>query len=389
MLARIVLAALAVALVPASPAFAATQIGQLSTAGASGGCGAANLLVWQTSATHQAPARGVLTQLRTSSGTAGPLVSIKVVRPSGAPAILFSTAPLTVTSAGDIVSVDVRVRVEQGDVIGFWLGTADNMCARPAGPGDAFSAVLDSADQPAGPIAGTIASEVGAQLAVAATWEPDADGDGFGDDSQDGCPSDPAITSGGCTADAGLSGTATPASIEVGDVAVIDLSVANPGPATLRGAALAAAIPPGLAGVLVTPRSCALTAAFSCALGDFGAGSREAALVVRGMVPGNHAIAVALSMSTTDPNVANNAVSVPLTVTPRSQRACKVPRLKGRKKRFAAALLKAAGCKLGTTKTRRVRRGKSGRVLAQGTKAGTTVPLGTAVAVTLSRRVRR
>jgi len=139
----------------------------------------------------------------------------------------------------------------------------------------------------------------------------------------------------------------------------------------------------------VSPRSCTLAAVFSCSLGDFGTGSREAALVVRGTAPGTYAVGVSVSTTTIDPNPANNALSVPLTVTAAQQNACKVPRLKGRKKRFASALLKAAGCKLDKTKTKRVSKGKSGRVLSQGTKAGTTVPLGTAVAVTLSKRKRR
>jgi hypothetical protein len=385
---RIVLAAVAATLVPAPAALAAVELGQTTASGPS--CTSSSLLIWQTSAAYRVPGRGVLTQLRTSSGTAGAVMSIKVVRPGTAPAILFTTAPLTITNPGDVASVDVKVPVEAGDTLGFWTAAGGNICSAPGTSADSFTGVPDSADQPVGPVAGTIAPpEGGVKLAVAARWEPDADGDGFGDDTQDGCPTDPAITAEACAADARLSAEPTPASIEVGDIAVIDLSVANPGTGIVRGAAVSAVLPPGLRGVLVTPRSCVLTGVFSCALGDFGTGSREAALVVRGTAPGTHTIAVALTTTTRDPNPANNAVSVPLTVTAPLGQACTVPRLRGQTKRFAAALLKAAGCKLGATKAKRARKGKVGRVVSQGTKAGSSVPLGTAVDVTLRKRARR
>jgi hypothetical protein len=383
MLRRIVLAACVAALLLPSAADAATELGQ-TTFGADS-CGDGGTLAWQTSPSHQAPAKGVLTQLRTSSGTAGAVVSIKVVRPSTT-TILFTTAPLTVDAPGEIESVAVRVPVEAGDSLGFWLGTVDNICAT-TDPAGAIAGVIGSPDQGPGPVAGSITNSSGARLAVAARFEADADGDGFGDETQDGCPSDATITGGPCTADGALTATATPASIEIGDIAVLDMSVASAG--TVRGAALTAALPAGLEFVLATPRSCAFTAALSRGLGDFTNGSREAALVVRGAVAGSYAIPVGLSATTSDTNLANNAVSVALTVTPAVNKACVVPRLKRRTKAFAKALLKAAGCRLGATKTKRVKKGKPRRVIAQTRKAGASVPLGTKVGITLSKRARR
>ena len=175
------------------------------------------------------------------------MLSMKVIRPGSAPpAILFTTAPVTILNAGDVVSVDVRVPVEQGDTLGFWLGNA-GICATPGLAGDGIAGVLASADQPAGPISGMLFGDFGSRLAVGARWEPDADGDQFGDDTQDDCPTDPSITTGGCRTDAVLTAVATPASIELGDVAVIDLSVANPGTGrSARGAALTGVLPAGL-----------------------------------------------------------------------------------------------------------------------------------------------
>jgi beta-lactam-binding protein with PASTA domain len=63
-----------------------------------------------------------------------------------------------------------------------------------------------------------------------------------------------------------------------------------------------------------------------------------------------------------------------------------VPKLKGRTKAFAKALLKAGGCKLGTVKRKTVSKGRNGRVRSQTVKKGTSVPAGTKVGVTLNRR---
>ena len=229
------------------------------------------------------------------------------------------------------------------------------------------------------------ASDVGARLAVAARFEADADGDGFGDETQDSCPTDGAITTGPCVVDARVTAAGTPATIEVGDIAVIDVSAINPGPGTVRGAALAAALPAGLAGVLVTPHSCTLTAGLSCALGDLAAGSRDAALVLRGTKPGTYSVRVVLTTTSTDTNPTNNTAVVALKVVPKVTQRCKVPSLKKRTRSFAAALLKAAGCRLGKTK-KKASSGRSGLVLKQSKKAGTSVPLRTKVNITVSKR---
>jgi hypothetical protein len=379
-------AAMIVAVTGAAPAMAATDLGQTSASNTS--CGPAGQLAWQTSAPYLAPGNGVITQLRASSGTPNATLSLKVVRPSSS-TILFSTAPLTVTNAGDVVSVDVRVPVQQGDTIGFWLGSANIGCLVAGSASDTVAGVTGSTDQPAGPVAGAITTSNGGRIAVAARFESDADGDGFGDETQDSCPTDPAIHSGPCAADAGVSATATPSTIEVGDIAVIDMSATNPGPATVRGATLSASLPPGLAAVLASPQACAFADAFSCSLGDFGAGSRESLLVVKGTAVGSFAVPVSLGISNTDGNPANNITTVPIQVTPQPQPQCTVPSLKRQTKSFASALLKAAGCKLGKTTTKKVKKGKAGIVTAQTLKAGTVVPVGTGVGITLTKVAKK
>jgi hypothetical protein len=66
---------------------------------------------------------------------------------------------------------------------------------------------------------------------------------------------------------------------------------------------------------------------------------------------------------------------------------CVVPALKGLPVSFTKRLLKAAHCALGkVTKKKAKRRSQVGKVLSQKTRAGTTRPQGTKVAVTVGRR---
>src|SRR3954454_7185610 len=146
------------------------------------GGGGANQLAWQTSAPYLVPGKGVITQLRVSAGTAGATMSIKVVRPSTT-SIVYTTAPRTVVNANDVVTVNVRVAVEAGDALGFWLGSDAIGCMTPTGPADTYAGVSGSPDQPAGPVAGSLSTGSGGRLAIGGRFEADADGDGYGDDS--------------------------------------------------------------------------------------------------------------------------------------------------------------------------------------------------------------
>jgi hypothetical protein len=64
---------------------------------------------------------------------------------------------------------------------------------------------------------------------------------------------------------------------------------------------------------------------------------------------------------------------------------CKVPRLVGEKLRTAKSKLKAAGCTLGRVTKRKASAKKVGKVLAQGSKPGTTLRAGAAVKLTVGK----
>jgi hypothetical protein len=75
--------------------------------------------------------------------------------------------------------------------------------------------------------------------------------------------------------------------------------------------------------------------------------------------------------------------TTPTTTTPNVKR-CVVPKLVGKTLKKAKRALKKAGCKAGKAKSKKSKK-KKGRVIKQRYKAGTKLPLGTKVALTVSK----
>jgi hypothetical protein len=82
----------------------------------------------------------------------------------------------------------VRIPVQAGDVIGFYLG-ADGPCARISGGTYRFHGIMG--DVPPGATESLTFASSPAQFDVSATLEPDCDADGFGDETQDPAPACP------------------------------------------------------------------------------------------------------------------------------------------------------------------------------------------------------
>lgn len=136
-----------------------------------------------------APMTGIATKatfLLPAEAGAGPYVmKVKTVRPTGVPnefTVISESQPLS-TSAGTHVR-DIRMPVKQGDRLGL------------GGPGALICGTPNAADVLAvfagDVLPGTTATAAGtddlASIPVVVTVEPDADKDGFGDVTQDGCP---------------------------------------------------------------------------------------------------------------------------------------------------------------------------------------------------------
>jgi hypothetical protein len=116
---------------------------------------------------------------------------IKVLRQAPGKATFAVVAESTMQAvAGGVNSFDTRIPIQAGDRIGVVsqvaAGVGTIFCGEGSGPGELMGAV--PGDAGVGTTA-TFSEEVpGAQAAVTATIEPDVDGDGFGDETQDKCP---------------------------------------------------------------------------------------------------------------------------------------------------------------------------------------------------------
>jgi hypothetical protein len=136
------------------------------------------------------PSRGVLTSW-SHSAAADPVeqIKLKVARAAGGDSYttIGEGADYEVPLANTLNSYPVRLPVEAGDLIGFAF-TGIGSCIEA--PVTGYGARFVQAD-PTVSTMSLFGSEGMLRLAVTASLEPDADADGFGDETQDECPTDP------------------------------------------------------------------------------------------------------------------------------------------------------------------------------------------------------
>ena len=198
--------ALTVLLASAAPAPAATQVGQLAPPGTPGGCQARNnqsptffhLIQQSTSGGpgYVVPAGGgVITSWSHRGGDAGGSLRFKVYRPTADPDRfqIVGASGVTTPANGQVNTYPTRMRVQAGDILGLTV-TANGIACQFSQPGGGD--VVDgypyaSSDPTSGEFSFNYGGSYplgGWRLNVAATVEPDVDGDGYGDESQDDCP---------------------------------------------------------------------------------------------------------------------------------------------------------------------------------------------------------
>jgi hypothetical protein len=139
-----------------------------------------------------APAAGIVTswRLKSLSGQTTP-VRMGVFRPVGPGSFLVAGASVQETAAFGVNSFPTRIPVQAGDRFGLI----------PVGA-SFFSCVTGNSDDITWSYKGNVepgstyqfAAGVQVRVPVVAVIEPDVDGDGFGDESQDGCPRSAAAT---------------------------------------------------------------------------------------------------------------------------------------------------------------------------------------------------
>jgi hypothetical protein len=192
-------------LVGAPGAFAATTIGAnlfgtpTQTQACGGSVSSCDLLpLSEVGASVAAPSDGVVVRWRVKDAS-GPM-AVRVTRSVGADYLFVSSSALEIPADTGLATFATRQPIKAGDFIGLELRSATaTFGLDPAGMAPSGTAATVFA----GPIPdGTVATPVSppidkARVYVNADVEPDADHDGFGDETQDQCPSD-ASTAGSC-----------------------------------------------------------------------------------------------------------------------------------------------------------------------------------------------
>jgi hypothetical protein len=137
-----------------------------------------------------APVDGVVTRwkVNTNAPFPGVVERLRVLRPTGNPnefQTVGESAEETVTQGGSN-SFGTRIPVRAGDHFGIFGTLIDVLfCSSTADPADEIGYFIGDADP--GTTA-TYTAETHVRVPVVATIEADRDNDGYGDETQDGCP---------------------------------------------------------------------------------------------------------------------------------------------------------------------------------------------------------
>jgi hypothetical protein len=150
-----------------------------------------------------APTGGVITKVKFNVSLTLPVAipqTVKVLRPLSGPEFVVSQEA-TVNVPPGASSLDVRMPVKPGERLAvhgplFKFGPTEvqvTFLCEP-GPGEPEGVIGTSLED--SPVGGTIKfaeTPTAARVPVAAVIEPDADGDGYGDETQDKCPQSAAV----------------------------------------------------------------------------------------------------------------------------------------------------------------------------------------------------
>jgi hypothetical protein len=188
-------AATAVAMIPAPSAGAATNLGQTFDPPDFCAPGTTYVITSSVGDAYTVPSSGVITGWSFQAGTPAPTAArLKIGRTL--PTTDFSTTETDLSIVGESQSETItpsslnrystRVAVQPGDFLGIYITAPSLVLCSNAGT-NAYVDHFNPSDVAAGTSA-TFERENEGQVEVAAVLEPDADHDGFGDESQDACP---------------------------------------------------------------------------------------------------------------------------------------------------------------------------------------------------------
>ena len=135
------------------------------------------------------PFDGVITSV-SSFANSQPTASFQAVflRETGNPGMLdlLQRSPVLTLAPGRLNSFPVRIPVQAGEVLGMRTVTGGARCLES---GTATDSTLIGLSSDGDTTFVPIVDNANVVTDISAVWEPDQDGDGYGDVSQDGCPS--------------------------------------------------------------------------------------------------------------------------------------------------------------------------------------------------------
>jgi hypothetical protein len=138
------------------------------------------------------PVAGVITKWKVNvvPYPGGISEKLKVLRPAGGNSFTTVGESTTQPILGGQNSFDTRIPVQAGDRLGAYSAFSPIFCAEASAPTDVLGVV--PGDTSLGSTTAFTELPEG-QPAISATVEPDADNDGFGDETQDKCPQNAAV----------------------------------------------------------------------------------------------------------------------------------------------------------------------------------------------------
>ena len=158
-------------------------------------CGGGTMFVQDEdlgSPSYAAPSDGVVTSWSMMGRpTLTAPAKLKIVRENDPDiyTIIGTTAEETI-AAGVLSTFPTQIEMKAGDRLGLWFGPGvTGPCYSTAVAGNTMKYRPGGYPEPAaGEAFPTLTPSTGVKLDVSVQLEPDADGDGFGDETQDGCP---------------------------------------------------------------------------------------------------------------------------------------------------------------------------------------------------------
>jgi uncharacterized repeat protein (TIGR01451 family) len=315
------------------PAQASVTIG--STQGATDSCGSAIVNVQDGSPDYVAPSNGVVVSWNYQAGTTTPKLRLRIYSKDTSDATgkswiarSESSQKVPGTGAGQVGANRLNtfpespgVPIKSGDHLGLTTSDVSGSwgCISTTSAAD----LIRQKNPPDAPI-GTSASFPGAALTnlkigVSAVIEPDADGDNFGDETQDSCPTDAAVHSGPCPVDLSIVKSASP-SPKAGSSLSYGLSLKNNNTTNpADGVTVVDPLPSGVKFVsaVTSQGTCTGTTTVICSLGTLGAGQTAGiAIVVKPSSPGPLTNTASVTTTSSDTDTSNNSSSLLVSVGP-------------------------------------------------------------------------